>query len=194
MADRRLCLELASSDTVQAEIARLLTSPELLQNDQGIGLHCDSEQLRQLRCFRGFITKVMHNGIRKYIPKTMQALNILGVELEFYGAISLEYQRLRSQAPIPTETHLRWYEAALAKWLSEVSVEGGDLIQDIFVHELVQQDARLFISGTKMRHRGKCYASKLSSLLVTTISYRKLCYPSQTFAARRKWDTLMAKA
>ncbi len=132
-----------SPDAVQAEVARLLTTPELLDEDQGLALLCDSNQLRQLRNFRGFITKVMHNGIRKFIPKTMTMLSTLKIELEFYVAISPSYQRLRAQGTIPQEQHLRWYETALSEWVDKTGTEGGAFVRDILAHELVQHHTRL---------------------------------------------------
>ena len=137
MAAGRETSSLETPDAVQSEIARLLTTPLLPDEYLGSDSVYDSNQLRQVRNFRGFITKVMHNGIRKYIPKTMALLSSLEIELDFYVAVSADYQRLRAQGPIPRDQHLKWYETALHGWVGEQNVQGAELVRDILAHELV---------------------------------------------------------
>ena len=65
-------------DDVQAELARYLSHPAALQaacDESGANSICDGEQLRRLRLFRGFITKVKHNALRRAIPCTLRLIS-----------------------------------------------------------------------------------------------------------------------
>lgn len=173
-----------TSDIVQAEVARFLTTPGLLNKSKEIDQLFESDQIQELRYFRGFITKVMHNGIRKYIPQTMAALNILQIELEFYLAVSPDYQRLRAQGPIPSEIHLRWYENALNEWVSNEIVEGGTLIQDILAHELVQHHAR------QINRSAKTHYEKNAVSIGAEVVLRRYSHDLQTALRDLKSGTL----
>jgi SAM-dependent methyltransferase len=132
----------AMTDAVHADVARLLTTPGVLDEAAGLGPLCSESEREQLRKFRGFITKVMQNGIRKYVPKTMATLSALKIELDFYIAISPEYQRLRAKGPISAQAHLIWYEKALAGWAEQDGTSSARLAHDVLVHELVQNQGR----------------------------------------------------
>ena len=132
----------STADKVQAEVARLLTTPGALESDPEGQLFHDERQKAQLRLFRGFITKVMHNGIRKFIPKTLRLLSALKIELSFFLAVSPSFQRLRSKGSIPPDSHLAWFEQALTEWATDTNHLGAALAKDIFVHEMVLHQAR----------------------------------------------------
>lgn len=142
VADSRSRPWSVTADTVHAEVARLLTTPTELMGGPVLGLFDDEKQSAQLRQFRGFITKVMHNGIRKFIPKTLRLLSVLKIELAFFIAVSPSFQQLRANGPIPPEKHLAWFEDALIQWARGTGSLDAALAKDVLVHEMVLHQAR----------------------------------------------------
>ncbi len=98
-------------DGAHAEVARYLTDPVALQaacEGDGFGSICDREQLHRLLLFRGFITKIKHNALRRAIPCTLRLISTLKFEIESMTSIIFParstFQRYLPTAERPCES------------------------------------------------------------------------------------------
>lgn len=126
-------------DGAHAEVARYLTDPVALQaacDGDGSGSICDREQLHRLLLFRGFITKIKHNALRRAIPCTLRLISTLKFEVNFFAAISPAYVELRQAGPVPNDEHLSWFESEMEAWLTRVQPNGRTLVSDVLAHEM----------------------------------------------------------
>lgn len=148
-----------NSDIVQSIVARCLTQPDFLLAARK---RCDVQsstlgepediaaeligptELDQLIQFRGFITKIKHNSLRKYIPATMGLMGAQGIELAFFCAFSPQYVLARSGGPLDTALHLDLFGKALMSFLNEEKKSIATSISEVFTHE-----SRLYYFGNK---------------------------------------------
>ena len=122
-----------SPDAVQALVARCLAEPSFLaaslaaeaeQAPGGEGLGAGdaagvlgAERLERLGLFRGFITKIKHNALRRVVPLTLDLLACLRLEVDVFAACSAEYVILRAAGPLSPDRQLAFFEDQLARFL-----------------------------------------------------------------------------
>lgn len=128
-------------DQTQSLIARFLTDPDYLTKTQsalrsGATLPAiDEQELERIGKFRGFITKVKHNALRRHIPATFGLMGALGIEQEFFCAFSADYVAARANGPLKTEPHLRLIATALDGFLAAQPAQIATPVRETFAHE-----------------------------------------------------------
>ncbi|CAM3367024.1 hypothetical protein [Paracoccus aminovorans] len=142
-------------DHAQSVVARCLTDPEFLLrahdrslselSSEGTAEDIAAEmlgnsELERLLRFRGFITKVKHNALRRRIPATLGLMGGLGVELLFFCNFSQAYVSARREGPLDERTHLDLFSEALSGFLSEQPEQIATPVAETFAHELLLFD------------------------------------------------------
>ncbi|MTH36434.1 hypothetical protein GL279_17735 [Paracoccus limosus] len=137
-------------DQAQSVVARCLTDPNFLLRaydrthsvipGDGTAEDIAAEilggvELERLRRFRGFITKVKHNALRRRIPATLGLMGALGVELSFFCDFSPAYVAARQDGPLGTRRHLDLFSNALSAFLLEQPEETSIPVAETFEHE-----------------------------------------------------------
>ena len=137
-------------DQAQSVVARCLTDPDFLlrahersrstshdgqtPEDVAAGMLGECE-LERLRRFRGFITKVKHNALRRHVPATLGLMGALGVELAFFCEFSPAYVAARRDGPLPTPRHLDLLSVALSDFLAHQPDRIALPVAETFAHE-----------------------------------------------------------
>lgn len=133
-------------DQTHSLIARFLTEPSFLLKTQsavqaGVTLPTlDSDELERIRQFRGFITKVKHNALRRHIPATFGLMGALGIEHAFFCAFSVDYVAARAHGPLKTDQHLGLIANALEGFLAGEPTQTAIPVRETFVHEKLLYD------------------------------------------------------
>lgn len=137
-------------DHAQSVVARCLTDPEFLLRAHSRSLSKTSSEgtaediaaemlgtseLERLLRFRGFITKVKHNALRRRIPATLGLMGGLGVELLFFCDFSQTYVSARRKGPLEERTHLDLFSEALSGFLAEQPEQVATPVAETFAHE-----------------------------------------------------------
>ncbi len=128
-------LDIASTTAGQQAAAR--TSNEAIPDEYVAAALIGREALKRLTLFRGFITKVKHNGLRRVVPLTLSLLGAIELESAFFSAFSAAYVEARASGPLPTDRHLSLLEGHLTAFLDGKPPPTRTLILDILTHETV---------------------------------------------------------
>jgi hypothetical protein len=142
-------------DHAQSVVARCLTDPEFLLRAHSRSLSATlnegtaedvaaemlgNSELERLLRFRGFITKVKHNALRRRIPATLGLMGALGVELSFFCDFSSAYVSARREGPLDESTHLDLFSGALSRFLSVQPEQVTTPVAETFAHERLLLD------------------------------------------------------
>lgn len=135
----------SSHDEIQGWIARCLADPAFLEAaradprpapDSAPGRACaqlGDATLERLARFRGHITRVQHNGLRRQLPHTLRLLERLELDLPFFAKISASWVVARQHGRMEIDAHLEFFESHLRAFL-EGSPE-RDRVLDCLTHE-----------------------------------------------------------
>lgn len=131
------------ADEVQAMVARCLVDPGFLAStaalqSRGPAGATDRDlapRLEALALFRGFITAIKHNGLRRIAPLTFRLLHACNLEVAFFAAIAPAYQQARRDGPLPLPQLFAQFEEQLAAYLPQVEGEMGCALGAVLRHE-----------------------------------------------------------
>ena len=134
-----------TADDAQALVARCLVEPGFLPAAVGAveengpmltttrtNLPC---QFEALILFRGFITAIKHNGLRKIAPLTLRLLHAFNLEVAFFAAMAPAYQEARRNGPLPLPELFSNFEFQLAEYLPRVGAEMRGVLEAMLRHE-----------------------------------------------------------
>jgi hypothetical protein len=93
------------------------------------------EQLKRMALFGGFITKVRHRALRKYLPATLRLLEHFGIELGFFARFFPHYAKARARGPLTTALHLALLEKELLAYAKRLPVPEQTILRNVFTHE-----------------------------------------------------------
>jgi hypothetical protein len=110
------------------------------------------EQLKRMALFGGFITKVRHRALRKYLPGTLRLIEQLGIELGFFARFFPHYSKARACGPLTTGSHLALLEKHLTAYAKRLPTPERRLMGDVLIHEMTCWEA--FQDGDKTPARG----------------------------------------
>lgn len=156
-----------NADVIQALVARCLTTPLSLSTplenscrkttvnpDPSVAhiLECGLEILGvdtidRLRLFRGFITKIKHNHLRRNLTLTLRLLTRLQREISFFALFSTDYLEARSSGPISTDLQLRLLEENLRTFFLTLPSPLCAAADDLLTHEICLRTMRLPVTG-----------------------------------------------
>ena len=137
-------------DQVHSAVARCLTDPDFLlraysrSRSDGLGESTAEDivaeifgnaELERLKRFRGFITKVKHNSLRRRIPATLGLMGALGIELAFFCDFSSTYVTARREGPLKTSHHLDLLSSVLSDFLAAQPDGNVTPVAETFAHE-----------------------------------------------------------
>lgn len=119
--------------------------------------------LARLALFRGHITRVQNNALRRHIPHTLRLMERLGLDLPFFSAISAEWVQARREGAFNLERHLDFFASALRSFVAGAS--GGGALLDCLEHERLLGAAPWPgpAPGAGVRFRGQVQVRRYSS-------------------------------
>lgn len=140
-----------SSGSTQSILARCMLDPrflDLLSLRPDVALKSyalDAEtragfrrlDLRRLRMFSGFVTKVQNNGLWQWIPLTRALLNYYRIELQVFVAYTATHQRNRAEGPIGRTEQTRRFLEFLNDYLCHQSGAGYPGLREVLTHERI---------------------------------------------------------
>jgi hypothetical protein len=103
----------------------------------------DDTDIERLTLFRGFITKIKHNSLRKSVPCTFRLLVELGVELDFFERFSPAYIDARTSGALTLAEHLTLFAEHLLNYASELSDDQRLWLTEVLCHEQTMVDLRM---------------------------------------------------
>ena len=128
-----------TADEVQRFVARCLVDPDYLDADQSALMPREQafigDLTARLRLFRGFITRIKHNQLRKIVPLTLRLMHLHGADIEFFSAAAPDYLRARRTGALPLPNLFERFETALSGGLHGQAPPARDQIRSVMRHE-----------------------------------------------------------